>query len=241
MTLDEEIERAFRFFEEGRYQEVEPILASLAENRRVRAHPALYADVLLRLGTCEEVVDRIGDAVACWAAALRLLDAVRDVNPSLRRAIENELASYRDSPRAFLSYAHADAKVVHRMAKQLKRSGCRITLDQQDFVAGRSVAATIQHAMHAAPHYVIFWSASYNGRKWTMNELNLALRFLAANERVDGADGRRVVIVRLDSEPLPSDVEAMELLYIERGRMSAPRLAEEILRALRGLRHDILR
>jgi hypothetical protein len=241
MTLDEEVDHAFDFMNQARFHEVEPILARLADDPRVHANPALYADVLLRLGTCQEVFGRIGDAVTCWAAALRILDQFPSANASMRRAIENEIASYRDSPRAFISYSHADKRVVHRVTSLLQNSGCRITLDAQDFAAGPPVLASIERAMRAAPYYLIFWSANYNGRKWTTTELDLALDFLAANEKVEGADGRQVIIIRLDSEPLPSHVESLSLLYIERGRLSAPRLTAEILRALTRRRQPPLR
>lgn len=241
MTLDEEVDHAFDFVDQGRFHEVEPILARLSDDPRVHADPALHADVLLRLGTCQEVFGRIGDAIACWAAALRLLDRLPRPDASLRRAIENEIASYRDSPRVFISYSHADRRVVHRIANLLKNGGCRITLDAQDFAAGPPVLATIESAMRAAPYYLIFWSASYNGRKWTTTELDLALGFLAANERVEGADGRQVVIVRLDAEPLPPHVAALDLLYIDRGRLSAPRLTAEILRAFTRRRQPVPR
>jgi tetratricopeptide (TPR) repeat protein len=193
------------------------ILLALPSNSLSRA------EVLYNLGSCFEVQQRFGNAIEAWHEALTILESQRHRNVAFVFRVKASLASHERFPRAFVSYAHLDRDLVGQIVEQLDHSGVYTIIDNRDLAAGKTVSASIDDVMEQCANVIIFWSAAYNGRTYTMDELNAAVAATRKNV------GRRAVIAQLDDEPLPEPVS--DMLFIPR-QQSIEELVEKIRLAL---------
>jgi WD40 repeat protein len=104
---------------------------------------------------------------------------------------------------AFVSYAHADGELVHRVVDHLEAAGWSIWLDRDELAAGTRLTQELPTGIRDAHTFVFMMSARSVESEWCIAELDAAIRL-----------GRRIIPVLLDPTTVsPSQLE--EYLRLE--------------------------
>lgn len=100
-------------------------------------------------------------------------------------------------PTVFLSYARPDARVVDRIARDLRIQGVDLWMDRQDLVAGQEWLPQIENAITKADFMLVFISKASLGSAWVSQEYQAAFQSQAR------AGGTRLIPVLLERVDLP--------------------------------------
>lgn len=93
----------------------------------------------------------------------------------------------------FVSYAHVDAAVVHAICGELVMRGLSIWIDQNE--AGEDIVSRLNRGLKESKLFIAFAGATYfHGGRFT------AAEYGAAFHKAMGADGWRMIVVRLSSQ-----------------------------------------
>jgi WD40 repeat protein len=104
---------------------------------------------------------------------------------------------------AFVSYAHADAELVHGIVERLEAAGWSIWLDRTDLLAGTRLTQELPTGIRDAHTFLFMMSARSVVSKWCMAEVDAAIGL-----------GRRIIPVLLEpATDCPSQLE--EYLRLE--------------------------
>lgn len=106
------------------------------------------------------------------------------------------------SPRAFISYARQDEKIVHAIDQWLRDHGIDVLLDKREFVAGQDLYKEIIDTMSRADKVIICYSANSKDRRYTMLEQRMAQELEHRNNETN-ADRAYMVYFCLDHEHAP--------------------------------------
>ena len=88
----------------------------------------------------------------------------------------------------FISYSQDDAAIVARLVEQLRKSGVRVSWDE-DFAGGKSLNITIRTAIANAASVLVVWSKSSAASPYVEHEARLALKSgKLVTVHVDGFD-----------------------------------------------------
>jgi TIR domain/Domain of unknown function (DUF4062) len=176
------------------------------------------------------IADGVREALILSAFRTALREA-RGRPPSLGdrlRATFSELAgpSQHHLPWVFLSYAHADRRIVEAVAAHLRRLKVRTWVDQQELVAGDSLLTEIQRGLNHANALVFFASRASLGSGWARHELD----YFAANRLRESA-GPLLIPVLLEDVELPGFLR--DVLYIDLRNGDSRDAARKIAAAVR--------
>jgi TIR domain len=109
-------------------------------------------------------------------------------------------------PAEFLNPTSPDKTLVTKVNSALRRRHRLNTwIDQAEMYPSNSLTPSVKSGLGQASHIILFWSAASARSGWVKRELELATR--GQNQ------GKPVIIVRLDAEPLP--MRLRDHLYID--------------------------
>lgn len=177
---------------------------------------------LLIAALCESLRAR-GDQLV----HLRLAEHLAADDPEQAAEVRREIRQWFMAPRVFVSYARGDSQLVRPLVEHLIEQGADVVWDEL-FSAGDisaeilkymawiafedpfvptyppndAISAMVSEAVRSSGIYLVFWSATYSARSWTMFELRTALHLCDSRARQAG-QSVRVLLVRLDDTPLP--------------------------------------
>jgi hypothetical protein len=126
-----------------------------------------------------ELMDHLGDGIVSLQDPRRVDEAVALIETLPQIQISR---TERPGPlRVFLSYPNSrpiEADIVEMM---LRRKGCEVYRDEENFGAGRSIPGEIREHIHAANVFVAIWCKEYACSPWCFDELELAIKRSGAN------------------------------------------------------------
>ena len=101
----------------------------------------------------------------------------------------------------FISYAHADSRVVLPDVELLRAGGVQVFMDVRDIDYGERWAAALKRAIDGCERVIVFWSAAAKVSDWVEREWRMAV------ER-----GKKIVPTLLDDTPLPRELADFQAL-----------------------------
>lgn len=107
-------------------------------------------------------------------------------------------------PTVFLSYSRSDAKLVERIARDLRNQGIDLWMDRQDLVAGKEWLPQIEDAISQADLMLVFISKTSLNSKWVQREYQAAFQSQART------GGTRLIPVLLERVQLPSFLSSIQ-------------------------------
>lgn len=197
-----------------------------ADARQVAAPDGARARLHHLLASLAEATRRRGDQLV----HLQLAKQFAGDDAAFAALIQAELDMWYRVPRVFVSYARLDVGRVRPVVEFLRQEGADVHWDE-DFAHGDIGASIAQHmdwvvfqsplgpeippqaavgrmvdsAISSCGIYLVAWSSTYRSRSWTRYELERALASCDARALQSGPSVR-MVVVRLDDEPLPPEV-----------------------------------
>jgi hypothetical protein len=129
-----------------------------------------------------------------------------------------------ESGKIFISYSHADSAIVHQICRELTARGLSIWIDQNDGRVGDDIVEMMNRGLNESKLFIAF-----AGRTYFEHGRFTSAEFGAAFHKAMGANGWRIIVVKLSPE--------VELPPIAAGRVyilhSTPTdTAERIARAI---------
>lgn len=119
----------------------------------------------------------------------------------------------------FISYSHADKKVVKQFAFQLSLRGFDLWVDEKDVSFGGNYTTAILRGIHEADLYLVFLSQNSIQSSWVEAEIDFALRESIERKNLT------IVPVRLDDSEIPVPLSNID--YVD-ARYSIESAAEEL-------------
>ena len=110
----------------------------------------------------------------------------------------------------FLSYSHADADVLRRIASDLKEAGHTVWVDSESSKAGDPLVLTIQSGLEQAEAMLVLWSQAAAESGWVSQEWQAAVVKLSDQPEF------RVIVAKLDSTEPPLLLK--NLITVDLGR-----------------------
>ena len=78
-------------------------------------------------------------------------------------------------PSVFLSYAQPDQKVARQLAEDLRVPGVQVWFDQQEILAGDSIAERIREGIRSVDYLIVLLSESSAKSVWVSREIGAAM------------------------------------------------------------------
>ena len=132
--------------------------------------------------------------------------------------------------KVFISYSHADARIVKQFALQLSLRGFDLWMDEKDLSYGRNYngnyTTAIFHGIHESDLYLLFVSESSVQSRWVSAEIAFAL-----HEKIE-RDKPIIIPVKLDDTEFPVALSNPD--YID-ARFSILDAANELARRFEGM------
>ncbi|AQX81558.1 hypothetical protein BWO91_17715 [Plantibacter flavus] len=100
----------------------------------------------------------------------------------------------------FLSHTKSDKPLVRDVGAQLTLIGEEVFFDEWSIDVGASIPGAIDIALREYETFVLFWSKEAAASAWTKAEYRSAVSTFLDEAK----SSRRLVVVRLDDEPVPA-------------------------------------
>jgi TIR domain len=113
------------------------------------------------------------------------------------------LAEVLNAPSLFISYAHEDSELVHRLAKMLRERGCRVWIDVEEIRIGDDMVSRIPEAIASVDFLLAIISEDSVRSAWCERELSIAVTAALETHRV------MVLPIRLGSVLLPASLKGI--------------------------------
>jgi hypothetical protein len=162
-------------------------IQDLEEVANARSTARAEADTTLLTDVTAVITDALGRGVP----EASLLSAIRSSVSALLGTRQKR------EPTVFLSYARADAALVHEVADRLQLAGIRVWLDKM-LQPSANWMEEIERELSAADLVVFFISPSSVRSQWTMREVQVAL-----HRQVSGEGGAVILPVLLEDADVP--------------------------------------
>ncbi len=108
-----------------------------------------------------------------------------------------------ESPRAFISYSHADDAVAHQLAEDLRENGVEVWADFWDLQPGESLVQKIfEEGIQNAEFFLILLSPASTSSRWVKHELDVGVV-----RRIEGLT--RLIPVIIDQTDLPMALRSL--------------------------------
>lgn len=129
---------------------------------------------------------------------------------TVRRALRDMAAAANDEKASvFLSYSHADKKIVREVADLLRARGVKVWIDDAELKTGDSLIRKIEHGLDSSDYVAFFISSGSLSSAWAQEELNVAMRRQLSGQRQ--AVLLPVLLEDVEIPPLLRDVVYLDL------------------------------
>jgi TIR domain len=112
-------------------------------------------------------------------------------------------------PSVFISYAHEDSGVAHRLAEDLKKARLKVWVDEGELLVGDSIIQKVSEAISEVDFLVALVSEASVASNWCQKELSLAITRGIGNARVT------VLPLRLGTVVMPASLRDTYYLTVD--------------------------
>src|SRR5258706_11711853 len=110
----------------------------------------------------------------------------------------------RKTPKAFISYSHADRAIAERVAEGLRTGGIEAWLDKYEIIPGDSLIKKIfEEGLAGADVFVVILTESSIKSNWVRQELDVALI-----RRIEGIT--RVIPLKVGNVNIPDPLRTLQ-------------------------------
>lgn len=110
-------------------------------------------------------------------------------------------------PNLFISYSRSDEASVRAVVHCLKERGVELWFDRDNISPSQDTIREIDSALEQCSHFLLFASQSYFDSEWATAEYRAALYTALSTKTVS------VVVVKLDSVPLPALLAPLNYIF----------------------------